>query len=111
MTDAEKLREVAKWIKHRETLGQTGAEIMLLQIATKLDRLHDREWVGRIMHESWSQTKRKQGFHHDRECPRSGMYRCDKCHADLIPWDDLPEAQKDINRHALDAVLEAPERP
>lgn len=74
--------------------------------------------VGRIMHESWSKTKRAQGFHGpDEPCtgPRFGYAvglagcskgaRCGKFHADLIPWEDLPESQKDINRHAFDAVL------
>ena len=64
--------------------------------------------VGRIMHESWSKTKREQGFHHPDEQGhnfKNGMGRCDKCHADLISWEDLPEKQKDINRHAFDAVL------
>ena len=30
---------------------------------------------------------------------------CEKCHRDLILWEDLPETQKDINRHAFDEVL------
>lgn len=68
--------------------------------------------VGRIMHESWSRTKRSQGFHHPSECPNGrwvetahGRAPCPKCHADLIPWGNLPEPQKDINRHAFDDVL------
>lgn len=71
--------------------------------------------VGRIMHESWMRTKRTQGFHHPREnhiYPRVGMpfapktnIVCEKCHLDLVPWEKLPEAQKDINRHAFDNVL------
>lgn len=68
--------------------------------------------VGRIMHESWSRTKRSQGFHHPSECPNGrwvetarGRAPCPKCHTDLIPWDNLPEPQKDINRHAFDDVL------
>lgn len=97
----------------------------------------DREHVGRLMHESWSRTKRARGFHgsgedctydaspdnpltyqHQREvrysCKKGeGMkpngdtfsYRCGYYHPDLIPWDDLPEKQKDINRHAFDDVL------
>lgn len=61
---------------------------------------------GRIMHESWMRTKLAQGFH--RTPPRPELERncpCPKCHADLIPWDELPEKQKDINRHAFDDVL------
>ena len=86
-----------------------------------------REQLGKLMHESWSKTKRAQGFHGpDEQCtaPRAGLRACvrglvgigydanpDKMscvhfHPDLIPWEQLPEKQKDINRHAFDAVLE-----
>ena len=82
----------------------------------------DREHVGRLMHESWSRTKRAQGLHGPWDkCPQTfecchvvfveGEKRymqskpCEKFHADLIPWDDLPENQKDINRHAFDDVF------
>lgn len=79
----------------------------------------DREHVGRLMHESWSRTKRAQGFHWIGEpCPIAGSWdkptthrkethetSCIKFHSDLIPWDDLHEKQKDINRHAFDDVL------
>lgn len=72
----------------------------------------DREDVGRIMHESWTRTKRAQGFHHPTEEHGPGFNKmlgigkgCDKCHPDLILWEELSEAQKDINRHAFDDVL------
>lgn len=82
----------------------------------------DREDVGRIMHESWTRTKRAQGFHGPGEyCNTAieldrGQYSeyttckvvgdvCPKYHADLISWEKLPEKQKDINRHAFDDVL------
>jgi len=72
-------------------------------------RLNDREMQGRIMHESWTRTKRAQGFHHQSECYAMDRYEsngpCPKCHSDLIPWEQLPEGQKDINRHAFDDVL------
>lgn len=78
--------------------------------------------VGRILHESWSRTKRGQGFHgrHD-DCPRciptlkrlreypfgagAAIGRCGKFHPDLIRWEELPQDQKDINLHAFDDVL------
>lgn len=83
----------------------------------------DREQVGKLMHESWSATKRAQGFHGPsescehyggadkvRRCGETdpifgGICRCEYFHADFIPWEHLPEKQKDINRHAFDAVL------
>ena len=70
--------------------------------------------IGRLMHESWSKTKRAQGFHganeectgnHHRCLPCREDYRCRRFHADLVPWEQLPEKQKDINRHAFDALL------
>ena len=71
--------------------------------------------IGRIMHESWCVTKRAQGFHGPEEkCTTEhaiahgvGLIsgNCGKFHADLIPWEQLPEKQKDINRHAFDALL------
>ena len=64
------------------------------------------EDVGRIMHASWSKTKRFQGFHHPGEAGHGVTdHPCPKCHADLLPWEALPERQKDINRHAFDAVF------
>lgn len=62
--------------------------------------------VGQIMHESWTNTKRSQGFHHPDEAGHGiTNFPCGKCHKDLVPWSELPEQQKDINRHAFDAVL------
>lgn len=81
--------------------------------------------VGRIMHESWSKTKRAQGFHgpdepcdfkyppiycfgeHSLEYPFGAgtRNRCTHFHPDLIPWEDLPQGQQDLNLHAFDDVL------
>jgi hypothetical protein len=68
------------------------------------------------MHESCSRTKRTQGFHGPKdECGKcigtefgvgiGAASNCPDFHADLIPWEQLPGKQKDINRHAFDAVL------
>ena len=65
----------------------------------------DREFIGKIMHESWSKTKRAQGFYGPGELAQDDDAA--KYHPDLIPWELLPEPQKDINRHAFDAVIEA----
>jgi hypothetical protein len=74
----------------------------------------DREAIGRLMHESWTKTKREQGYHHPSE-PCTSPYikcgelslpgNCDMIHKDLVPWERLSETQKAINRHAFDAVL------
>lgn len=76
-----------------------------------------RDEVGQIMHESWSRTKREQGFHGpDDECTYlincgeqgtgGPILRCNKFHPDLIPWDLLPPTQQDLNLHAFDDVLD-----
>jgi hypothetical protein len=73
------------------------------------------EQAGCIMHNSWCETKRRQGFHHPNECPvRTEVEKvrnlkplhelCKWCHFDLVAWEQLPEAQKEINRHAFDAL-------
>ena len=75
--------------------------------------------VGRIMHESWSRTKRAQGFHGRHEAcmdchstapdtypfGAASLQRCSKFHPDLIPWEELPQGQQDLNLHAFDDVF------
>jgi hypothetical protein len=74
-------------------------------IAALRARMEDVEGMGRIMHELWTRTKRAQGFHHPKEFHADNETMCDKCHWDLCDWSELPEKQKDINRHAFDGVL------
>lgn len=110
--------ELQARIKEHESLAQERqVEIERLMGAFNIDR----EDVGRIMHESWARTKRAQGFHHPSEehveykdgvesgkwgaWKRNGGLPCHKCNYDLIPWETLSEKQKDIKRHAFDAVL------
>jgi hypothetical protein len=84
---------------------------LLEKVAEEVVRICDPEVAGRIMHDSWAGTKRAQGYHHQSECYAMDRYEsngaCPKCHSDLIPWEQLPEGQKDINRHAFDALLKA----
>ena len=82
--------------------------------------------AGALMHESWSVTKRAQGFHGPEDsCYRTGdrsrtqcghaknawgselpsPWRCSWYHPDLVSWADLPAGQQDINRHAFDLVF------
>ena len=81
----------------------------------------DLNHMGRLMHESWTATKRAQGFHGpdaphiwfpskgthiegwELHCPEP--QNCRFYHPDLIPWEDLPAKQQDVNLHASDAVL------
>ena len=106
--------------QYDETVNQIAKVGALEQQLDALRRVLTRERVGKLMHETWTQTKLSQGFHHPGAYPpdlwshsyagtQVRHHRCDKCHDDLISWDDLPEAQKDINRHAFDAILALPE--
>lgn len=86
-------------------LALDAAERRAEGLAGALDISPDE--VGRIMHESWAKTKRAQGFHLKAECVMAPkiQYLCDWHHPDLVPWEQLSEMQKDINRHVFDAVL------
>src|SRR5579859_2998470 len=69
---------------------QAALALFAEQVGEAIDA--SRDLIGRIMHESWSRTKLEQGFHKlDSRAP------CQKCHADLVDWSELPQAQKDIN--------------
>lgn len=100
----EKLIELAL---HAEEAAALRQRMAALEGALNISR----DDVGRIMHESWSRTKLAQGFHGPGEactrwdrCPAGGQH-CGYFHADLIPWDDLPERQQDINLHSFDDVF------
>ncbi len=87
---------------YAETMRAEAAEAKLEQAWAALEI--SPEDCGRIMHESWMRTKEAQGFHRP---PPSHAFDtpCARCHADMVPWEQLPEQQKDINRHAFDVVL------
>ena len=50
-----------------------------------------------------------QGFVHPDEvnarAEKMGLVSSARVHPDLVPWERLPKAQQDINRHAFDALL------
>src|SRR3954465_13931363 len=84
----------------------------LSQVPRELaERLFDLQEAGRIMHESWARTKHAQGFHGPNEpctvdqASHSRSYGCGMYHADLIPWEELPQKQKDINLNAFKDVF------
>lgn len=85
---------------------------MLSQVPRGLaERLFDLQEAGRIMHESWARTKHAQGFHGPNEpctvdqASHSRSYGCGMYHADLIPWEELPQKQRDINLNAFKDVF------
>ena len=110
----ERLEESAALAaEHRDTGPHEGCvcHFCMPDLKARLARLEEalnisQEDVGRIMHESWARTKRSQGFHHPAAMGHGvTAHPCPTCHPDLVPWEELPEKQKDINRHAFDAVL------
>lgn len=89
----------------RERTAAVNAAVGMREAAIlSIDQSRDK--VGRLMHESWTRTKREQGFHHPDEIGHGITGPpCPKCHADLVDWDQLPQRQKDINCKAFDDVL------
>jgi hypothetical protein len=74
------------------------------------------------MHESWCELKKKQGFHHPKDCKHfpkpidvqlssdAKVYLkfCLRCHPDIdIPWEKLSKEQKEINRVGAKAMINA----
>jgi hypothetical protein len=85
---------------------------LLSQVPRELaERLFDLQEAGRIMHESWARTKHAQGFHGPNEpctvdqASHSRSYGCGMYHADLIPWEELSQKQRDINLNAFKDVF------
>lgn len=81
-----------------------------------------KEEIASKVHDAWWDEKSDQGFHSPMDCnsklsqevrnnPRSGgskfLKYCDKCHADMYPYGDLPENVKDYDRATVSAVLKA----
>jgi len=90
----------------------------------------DLEFISEKVHDSWQEEKLKQGFHAPVNCKstnRKGylsahqnhkdrfdehfdhiFYKwCDKCHADLYPYQQLPENVKEYDRVTVRTVLNA----
>lgn len=75
----------------------------------------DLERIAATVHEAWIATKRAQGFHYPAERhPSERMdaatftkLPCDWCRLDMVPYDALSEADKDLNRATVRAVLDA----
>jgi len=88
------------------------------------------EVLAEKVHQSWEREKRSQGFHSPSECKSdnrrsydqaewrakdrfsehfdSKLYKwCDKCHADLYPYEDLAENIKEYDRVTVRTVINA----
>ena len=86
------------------------------------------EELSEKVHNAWWKEKKEQGFHSPDECKSenhksymasswreqerlqtdSKFYKwCDKCHADMYPYEELPENIKEYDRVTVRAVLNA----
>jgi hypothetical protein len=66
--------------------------------------------LAEFIHDSWWEEKRSQGFHHPSEIhaewnPKNPKLLCDKCHLDMIPYDQLPESSKRFDWVTIKNVL------
>jgi hypothetical protein len=56
------------------------------------------ERMAELEHERWSEERRSEGYRFgERRSDEPGM----QTHPDLVPWQDLPDAQKEINRRLV----------
>lgn len=85
------------------------------------------EAIAAKVHDAWWDEKKNQGFHAPVNCTSANaqaawkqdekslghnafpkFYKfCDKCHADMYPYEDLPENVKDYDRVTAATVLNA----
>lgn len=49
-------------------------------------------------HDAWREYKVSMGYHLHRDCPFKHQPKCGKCNDLLIPFAELPEHIKEINR-------------
>lgn len=86
-----------------------------------MDTTHLREKqeiIAAEVHNAWWREKEKQGFHAPMDCAcpiETGQdatfsKRCESCHTDMYPYEDLPENVKEYDRVTVNAVLDAIEK-
>lgn len=68
------------------------------------------ERIAEAVHDAWWEQSKANGRHAPADCPVDhpfGGPSCSKCHPDMIPYADLPEATKEYDRVTARAVLKA----
>ena len=65
------------------------------------------ERLAELMHETWLEVMAEQGYHPRNTC---GLYytdTCDHCRDGLVPWVNVPEEVKEVNRRGVLAFFKA----
>lgn len=79
------------------------------------------ERLAEVMHKAWLRIMAEQGFHRPHDCPDKhvglvvkldsgimvefGWASCVNCRSGLVPWSELSEDVKDVNRRGAAAML------
>lgn len=67
-----------------------------------------KEFLAKRVHDAWMKEKASQGFHDPTTCTMKSVHAgCEKCHADMIPYEDLAENIKDYDRVTVTTVIDA----
>jgi hypothetical protein len=65
--------------------------------------------LAKYIHDSWWEEKARQGFHyasfHKEFNPSAIKKLCDKCHLDMIPYEQLPESSKVFDKVTIETTL------
>ena len=65
------------------------------------------EQLAEKVHDAWWEVKKEGGFHAPNDCPHD--QKCEKCHGDMIPYNDLADEIKEYDRVTVRCVLAAQE--
>ena len=66
--------------------------------------------LAEFIHEGWWEEKIKQGFHHPSEMheewdPKNPKHICNKCHFDMLPYPELLESAKILDKITVETIL------
>lgn len=71
------------------------------------------EQLSEIVHDSWMEEKKKQGFHSPIDCKEKKEWggkftrKCSKCHTDMYPYFELPDNVQNYDRVTVKGVIKA----
>jgi hypothetical protein len=82
-------------------LGELGYRIVPAErdVEPAVPGADERELIARRVHEAWAEQREDAGW-------RTGAARDDelRLHPDLVPWEELPEDRRDIDRHLVERL-------